>query len=56
METDRSIHDRPDTCGIAQQYSSATFVSICFLAYKEEFGALFKKIIISIFSISVEDL
>jgi hypothetical protein len=37
---------RPDTCVIAQQYSSATFVSLHFHSRKEEFGARFKRDIV----------
>jgi hypothetical protein len=34
---------------IAQQYSPATFVKLCFHSRKEKFDTLFKNIIISVF-------
>jgi hypothetical protein len=37
---------RPSACVIAQQYSSATFVSLPFHYRKENFSARFKKICI----------
>jgi hypothetical protein len=40
--SDRPQHDRPAACVIAQQYSFATFVSMCFHSRKEKFGARFK--------------
>jgi hypothetical protein len=39
----------PAACVIAQQYSSATFILLVFHSRKEKFGALFSKVIISIF-------
>jgi hypothetical protein len=38
-EADRPQHDRPAACVIAQQYSSATFVSLRFISRKEKFGS-----------------
>jgi hypothetical protein len=38
-------HDLPTACVIAQQYSSKTFVSLCFYYCKEKFGAPYKNII-----------
>ena len=34
--------DRPTTCVIAQQYSSATFASLCFHSSKEDFMSVLK--------------
>jgi hypothetical protein len=42
LESDRSRHDCPIACVIAQQYSSATFVSLRIHSRKEKFGARFK--------------
>jgi hypothetical protein len=36
MELDRLQHDRFAACVIAQQYSSATFVSLPFYSHKEK--------------------
>jgi len=41
-EPDWQQHDCPVTCVIAQQYSSATFTSLCFQFHKETFGKHFK--------------
>jgi hypothetical protein len=43
MEPDRPQHDRSAACVIAQQYSSSTFVSLCFHSRKEKQGARFRK-------------
>jgi len=43
-ETGRPHYDRPTACVIAQQYSSATFVSLRFQYRKEKIRALFKNI------------
>jgi hypothetical protein len=48
LEPDRSQHNRPAACVIAQQYSSTNFVSLRFLSRKEKMGPLFKIIIIVI--------
>jgi hypothetical protein len=50
LEPDR-LHDHPDACVIAQQYSSATFVSLRFHSRKEKFGALYENVTISIFKL-----
>jgi len=42
METDRPLHDRPIACVIAQEYSSAIFVSLRFNSRKEKSGDLKK--------------
>ena len=39
LEPDRLQHDGPAVCVIAQQYSSATFVSLIFHFHKKKFGA-----------------
>jgi hypothetical protein len=39
LEPDRPQHDRTTARVIAQQYSSATFVSLRFHSVKEKFGA-----------------
>jgi hypothetical protein len=41
-ESDRLHHESPVTCVIAQQHSSATFVSFRFHFRKENFGAFQK--------------
>jgi hypothetical protein len=46
MKPDRPQHDRPATFVIAQQYSSATFVSMRFHSRKEKFGVRLKNLII----------
>jgi hypothetical protein len=38
LEPDRPQHDHPAACVIAQQYSFATFVSLCFHSRNENFG------------------
>jgi len=43
MEPDRPQHDRFAACVIAQQYSSSTFVSLCFNSRKKKQGARFRK-------------
>ena len=45
LEPDRPQHDRPAASVIAQQYSSATFVSLCYHSRKEIFGVHFKNVI-----------
>jgi hypothetical protein len=42
LQPDRLQRDRPVACVIAQQYSSATFVSSRFHYLKEKFGVRFK--------------
>jgi hypothetical protein len=49
---DRSQHDRPASCVVAQQYSSTTFVSLRVHTPKEQFGTVFKYFIIIIIIIS----
>jgi hypothetical protein len=44
MEPDRPQHDRPAACVIAQQYSSATFVTLRFSSPQRKFRRAFKKI------------
>jgi hypothetical protein len=39
QEIDRPQQDRPNACVIAQQYSSAAFVSLRFQSRKEKYGA-----------------
>jgi len=41
MEPDRPQHDLPAAFVIAQQYSSATFVTLRVHYHKEKFGPLF---------------
>jgi len=36
MGSSRPLHDRPAACVVAQQYSSATFVSLPFLSRKKK--------------------
>jgi len=48
--SDMMVLDRPQhycfaACVVAQQYSSTTFVSLCFHYWKEKFGAHFKNVI-----------
>ena len=44
QEPDRPQHDRPTTCVITQQYSSAIFVSRCFNTRKRKnSGKIYKK-------------
>jgi hypothetical protein len=47
LEPDLLQLDRPAACVIAQQYSSATFVSLCAHYRKGQFGARLKNFIIS---------
>jgi hypothetical protein len=42
-EPDWQQHDCPVACVMAQQYSPATFASLCFQFHKETFGDHFKK-------------
>jgi hypothetical protein len=44
LELHTPQHDSPTTCFIAQQYSSATFVSLRFHSLKERIGVLYKNI------------
>jgi len=46
MEPDRPLRDRPVTCVIAQQYSSAIFVSLRFHCRREKFGDFKKNLFI----------
>ena len=46
LEPDRPQHDRFAACVIAQQYSSATLVSLRFHSRKEQVDARFKNIVI----------
>jgi len=45
-------HDHPTATAyvIAQQYSSSTFVSLCFYSHKEKLGACIKGVIVSFFT------
>ena len=45
LEPDRQQHDRASACVIAQQYSSATFVS-CFRSREEKFGEFSTKMLL----------
>jgi hypothetical protein len=45
---DRAQHDRPAVYVIAQQYSSATFVSLRFHSRLQKFGALLIKALVFI--------
>jgi hypothetical protein len=49
LEPDRPQHDRTASCVIAQQYSSAAFVSLRFRSSKEKAGVHLKNAVISIF-------
>ena len=51
LEPDRPQYDHPDAGVIAQQYSSATFVSVCFHSRIERFTALFKAIVFNFLKI-----
>jgi len=44
QEPDPVQHDRTTSCVIAQKYSSATFVSLCFHYRKENFSPYFKNV------------
>jgi hypothetical protein len=46
-EPDRPQHVSPTACVIAQQQSSATFVSLCFVPTKRKFGVFFNNFISS---------
>jgi hypothetical protein len=48
LKPDRPQDDRLAACVIAQQYSSATFVSLCFHYRKGKFGDVLKNVIVSI--------
>jgi len=48
IKADRPTRDRPAACVFAQQYSSATFLSMRLLYSKEKLGSSFKRVIISI--------
>jgi hypothetical protein len=47
MEPDRPQHDRSAARVIAQQYSSSTFVSLCFHSRKEKQGARFRNLFLN---------
>jgi hypothetical protein len=49
MEPERPHHDRPTACVIAQQYSSATFVSFLSPSRKKKHGALFRNVILFLY-------
>jgi hypothetical protein len=49
LESHRPQNHHLAACVFAQQYSSATFISLRFHSRKEKFSAHFKHIIISIF-------
>jgi hypothetical protein len=49
LEPDQRQHDRPVACVIAQQYCSATFVSLCSHSRKEKFGGFQKRYFIFYF-------
>jgi hypothetical protein len=50
LESDQPQHDRPGACVVAQQYSSATFVSLRFqLPHGKNLAHFFKNIIICTF-------
>ena len=49
METDRPQHERPTAYVIAQQYSSATLISLRFHSRKEKFLTISKKKICQFF-------
>jgi len=44
LAPDRPQNDRPAACVIAQQYSSAKFVSLRLHSHMEKFGARFKNV------------
>ena len=50
LETVRPQHDRPFACVIAQQYSSATVISLRFLSREENCVALFKTTLFHFFT------
>jgi hypothetical protein len=43
LEPNRQQHDRPTACGIAQQYSSPTFILLRFHCRKGKFDTRFNK-------------
>jgi len=45
QEHNRPQHDRPVACVITQQYSSATFFSLCFHSSKEKSSVPFRNVI-----------
>jgi len=49
LEPDRPQHIGPTACIIAQQYSSTTFVSLCFVHPRKKVGVSFNNFIISFF-------
>jgi hypothetical protein len=49
MECDRRQYDRTAACVIAQQYFSATFVSLRFHSRKEKFTANLKNVVLLVF-------
>jgi hypothetical protein len=49
LEVDRLQHDRHAACVIAQQYASASFVSLSFQSRKNKFGAYCKMLLIQFF-------
>jgi len=51
METVRPQRDYPAVCVVAQQYSSATLLSLHYHYRKEKFGAILKTATISIFKL-----
>jgi hypothetical protein len=50
LEPDRPQHNRPAACVIAQQYSSATFVSSCVHTCNEKLGVRFKTLFKTVFN------
>ena len=46
MESSLPLHDRPAACVVAQQYSSATFVSLTFHSRKKKSRCVFLNVII----------
>ena len=52
QEPDLPQHDSLTVCVIAQEYSSATFVSFCFFFRREIFGAHFKMLLFQLFPFS----
>ena len=54
MEPDRPQRDHLAACVIAQQYSPATFVSLCFHFRKGKFGARFKCVTVIFYLFYIE--
>jgi hypothetical protein len=50
MQPDRPQRGSPASCVIAQQYYSATFVSLRLLFRKKKFGALLKTLLLLFFA------